>query len=544
MDGKDLKDVDASSHIENAVVPTVQSGTLIDENLVRAENEDKITPYFIFLISVAAIAGFLFGYDTAIIGSALPMVGTDLGHVLDAQEQEIITAGTTIGAIFGALILGGLADKLGRKWSMAIADIAFTIGAVIIAASYSVAQMIVGRLVLGVGVGGAAVIGPLYIAELAPTAVRGRCIGTNAFFIPFGQVVASALGAAFQAKVPYHIGWRLLFALGVVPSMVQLCLMHWLPESPRVLILRGQENNARDALRKIYRGASEEVIDFKLSVVTHYVEATTALQRQYSVRQRATIYWTNKPYRRAIIAVSAVQAFGQLTGFNTLLYYSSTIFGLLGLKNSAAAGLIPASGNAIFLFIGMTVVDRFGRRRLLVTLIPGMIIGLFWAMISFYFLTKDTGGQLDSNHQYNSALVGSVLGAIVLFTCSFGITYSHIVWYQSEFLALEIRAAGSAIATTSCWIANLVVSVAYLSQLESLTAAGTYGFYLALIIIGYIFVILCYPETKGLSIDETSSIFEHGFGVKTADAMLREKNAFRKRLNAANASAPDGGVSA
>lgn len=95
-----------------------------DENLVRAENEDKITPYFVFLISVAAIAGFLFGYDTAIVGSALPMVGSDLGHVLNAQEQEIITAGTTIGAIFGALILGGLADKLGRKWSMAISDIA------------------------------------------------------------------------------------------------------------------------------------------------------------------------------------------------------------------------------------------------------------------------------------------------------------------------------------------------------------------------------------------------------------------------------------
>lgn len=335
-----------------------------------------------------------------------------------------------------------------------------------------------------------------------------------------------------------------LVALGVIPSMVQLCLMHFLPESPRVLILRGQENNARAALRKIYKGASEEVIDFKLSVVTHYVEATTALQRQYTVKERAMIYWTNKPYRRAIIAVSAVQAFGQLTGFNTLLYYSSTIFGLLGLKNSAAAGLIPASGNAIFLFIGMTVVDRFGRRKLLVTIIPGMIIGLFWAMISFYFLTKDTGGQLDSNHQYNSALVGSVLGAIVLFTCSFGLTYSHIVWYQSEFLALEIRAAGSAIATTACWIANLVVSVAYLSQLEALTAAGTYGFYLALIIIGYVFVFFCYPETKGLSIDETSSIFKHGFGVKTADAMLKEKIAFQKRLNAANPSSPDGGVSA
>lgn len=197
-------------------------------------------------------------------------------------------------------------------------------------------------MVLGVGVGGAAVIAPLYIAELAPTAVRGRCVGVNAFFIPFGQVVASALGAAFQAGVANKIGWRVLcksmmpvskgqtltseVGLGVVPSCLQLCLMHFLPESPRVLILRGQQDRAKATLQRIYKGASDEVIDFK---------------------QRVAKYWSHKPYRRAIIAVSGVQAFGQLTGFNTR-YYSSTIFGLLGLKNSAAAGLIPSCLNAAF----------------------------------------------------------------------------------------------------------------------------------------------------------------------------------------------------
>lgn len=249
------------------------------------------------------------------------MVHEDLGHALSASEQEIITAGTTIGAIFGALILGGSADRLGRKWAMAIADIFFTIGAIIIACSYSVAQMVVGPLVLGVGVGGAAVIAPLYIAELAPTAVRGRCIGTNAFFIPFGQTIANAFGAIFQAYVPPHIAWRTLFALGVLPSLIQLGLMHWLPESPRVLVLRGQSDKARETLRVIYRGASEEVIAFKLQIVEQYVAATTELQRDFTFTQRVKMYWTNKAYRRAIIAVSGVQAFGQLTGYvryNTL----------------------------------------------------------------------------------------------------------------------------------------------------------------------------------------------------------------------------------
>jgi SP family myo-inositol transporter-like MFS transporter 13 len=298
--------------------------------------------------------------------------------------MEIITAGTTIGAILGSLVLGSLADKWGRKWTMAVADFFFTAGAILIAASYGVPQMIVGRIVLGVGVGGASVIGPLYIAELAPTAVRGRCIGTNAFFIPFGQVVAAALGAGFQAGVAPNIGWRVLFGLGVVPSIVQLCLMHWLPESPRVLVIRGQTDAARATLRKIYRDASDEIIELKLRIVQDYVDATTTLQRSMTFTQRVKKYWTHKPYRRAIISVSGVQAFGQLNGFNTLLYYSGTIFGLLGIKNSAAGGLIPSCLNCLCCFIGMSVVDRVGRRRLMLIFVPFMMVALVWAIISFH----------------------------------------------------------------------------------------------------------------------------------------------------------------
>jgi SP family myo-inositol transporter-like MFS transporter 13 len=237
------------------------------------------------------------------------------------------------------------------------------------------------------------------------------------------------------------------------------------------------------------------------------------MQREYSLKERTKRFWTHKPYRRAIICVSGVQAFGQLTGFNTLLYYSGTIFGLLGLSNPAAASLIPAGGNALFLvsrifhsppwllfykiqFIGMLVVDRFGRRRLLVTFIPGMIAGLVWVTVTFVFMTRATGNQLDASVTYEMKYVGNVLGALILFTCSFGLTYSHIVWYQSEFLALEIRAAGSAIATTACWVANLIVSISFLSMLNTMTPMGVYGFYLGFITVGYVFVHLCYPETS------------------------------------------------
>lgn len=273
--------------------------------------------------------------------------------------------------------------------------------------------------------------------------------------------------------------------------------MHFLPESPRVLLIRGDEAGARRTYERIYKGASSDVIDFKIMVCKGYVEATTIMQREFTFAQRAKRYWSHKPYRRAIICVSGVQAFGQLTGFNTLLYYSSTIFGLLGLKNSAAAGLIPACLNAAFVFLGSSLVDKVGRRKLMVTFIPGMMIAFVWTIISFHFMTKPTGGLLVAGYDYDKKLVGSVLGSIVAFVIPFGLTYSHIIWYQSEFLALEIRAAGSAISTCSCWIANLVVSVCYLTQLNSLGATGTYGLYLGFVTCGYIFVYFCYPETRG-----------------------------------------------
>ena len=160
-----------------------------------------------------------------------------------------------------------------------------------------------------------------------------------------GQVVASAIGAGF-GNVKHN--WRILFGLGVVPSLIQLGLMHWLPESPRVLIMRGQDDQAMAILRRIYGSASEEILQLKLLIIRNNVEASTQMQRTMSFWTRTKRLWTHKPYRRPIIAVSGLNMFTQLTGFNVFLYYSGTLFGLLGFKNGGLAGLIPAGINALF----------------------------------------------------------------------------------------------------------------------------------------------------------------------------------------------------
>ncbi|KAM0746829.1 putative myo-inositol transporter [Meredithblackwellia eburnea MCA 4105] len=509
------KPVALQQHVEHLEMQGgVDRRGLINEDLVQAENEDKLSGY-----------SFLFGYDTG----ALPLVGTDLGHKLSNSELEIITAGTTIGAIFGSMIIGIYADPLGRRWAMVISDVFFTIGAAVIAASYSVGQMVAGRILLGVGVGGASVIAPLYIAELAPTAIRGRCVGINGFFVPFGQVVASAVASGFTKETKH--GWRILFALGVIPSVIQLCLMHWLPESPRISLIKGRRDEAVASLQRIYKTATPEILALKLRIIEDNIRETSRLQHEMSFRERSKKLWTHKPYRRAIIAVAGVQAFGQLTGYNSLLYYSGTIFGLLGFKNGSAAGLIVSGGNAIFNLLGSNIVDRVGRRRLLLIAVPMFMFSLAWAIASFHFLTQGTGGLLVEGATYPKTAAGSLMGAICCFVIFFGVSLSHLVWYQSEFLPLEIRAAGSAISSTCLWLANLIISVSFLSLLTSLTPMGTYGLYLGFCTVGGIFVYFCYPETKGLSIDETDQLFLDGYGIKKSEQMRAEKLAYKKQLD-------------
>lgn len=162
-------------------------------------------------------------------------------------------------------------------------------------------------------------------------------------------------------------------ALGVVPSVLQLLLFHYLPESPRILILRGDTDGARTVFQHIYPTATPEMIDYKFRVAQEYVTATTALQSETTFWERVKKVWKTGSYRRSITCVSVIQAACQLSGFNTLLYYAGTLFGLLGLSNPALGGLIPASTNAVFVLIGMSLVDKVGRRGLMLFGVPIMV---------------------------------------------------------------------------------------------------------------------------------------------------------------------------
>jgi SP family myo-inositol transporter-like MFS transporter 13 len=321
-----------------------------------------------------AFANNWLGYDTGIISAVLVYLNEDLGKALNASEKELITSITSGGAFIGAVAAGLTADRFGRKIAIYIGCFLFIVGAVLQAAAYSLAQMTVGRLVVGFGVGSAAMIVPLYIAEVAPAKYRGRMIGLDNMSITGGQLVSYGIGAAL-AKVPH--GWRAMVALGAVPAIVLICLLPFCPESPRQLIYHDKHDEAAAVIQRIFPQGTQDQVQKKVRhIAGHVTEAKAVMDGHGELWLIKQLYVVPGNFR-ALVAACGLMAISQLGGFNSLMYYSSTLFALVGFANPVAVGTIIAATNFFFTWVNLMVVDRFGRRRILLS-----------TMVSWHSLTS------------------------------------------------------------------------------------------------------------------------------------------------------------
>lgn len=282
-------------------------------------------------------------HDPGIISAVLVYLGNDLGgHPTTAADKEAITSLCSGGAFIGAIIAGLSADKYGRKVAIYVGCVLFTVGAILQGASYSIAQMVIGRLVVGFGVGSAAMVVPLYIAEIAPSRVRGRLIGLNNMSITGGQVISYGIGAAFA-----HVdnGWRYMVGLGAVPAIILAILLPFCPESPRQLIYHGKLEEAEVVLLKIYKGATIEQVRAKVALIAAACEEAKELNENESRWSKIKQLHTQPSKLRALVVACGLMVISQMSGFNTLMYYSSTLFALVGFSNPVAVGLVVAGTN-------------------------------------------------------------------------------------------------------------------------------------------------------------------------------------------------------
>lgn len=294
----------------------VESQSASDDDLSNIEATATSKAAWLISLTVS-IGGFLFGYDTGYISSVLVTLNDSLGHVLSSSEEELVTSITSGGAFIGSIWAGLAADKWGRKLPIWLACVTFVIGTVLQTAAFSVAQFAVGRFIVGLGVGLAAMIVPLYIGEIAPAQYRGRMIAFNNMSVTFGQLVASALGAGF-AEVKGE-GWRATVCIGAVPPLILAGLLFLCPESPRQLVAHGRVDQADKALLKIYRASTPEQRSNKIKSIQNSLEEVTNSMANEPLWKSFKRIFNTPATGRAVFTACFVMAISQLGGFNTLM---------------------------------------------------------------------------------------------------------------------------------------------------------------------------------------------------------------------------------
>lgn len=534
-------DEEAKSNVEIDDVTRCAAAGEISEFAAVVEGEERTTWFVWLLVCCCTISGLLFGYDTGVISGALVTINGDLGpSELSNGQKEFITSATTLGALLGGLAAGAISDWTGRRPVLGIADVLFMGGAMGQAVSHTVWNMIGCRFLIGIGVGLASCVAPLYIQEISPTRLRGSMVVLNVVMITLGQVIAYGIDAGF-ANV--SAGWRWMVGLGSVPAALQLALLVHLPESPRVLVRRGNMEAARKVLSRVYALASSEQVDLKLKVLHATVKQSIEIANSTTFWQRLGSLFSDPINRRALVIACGMQAFQQLCGFNTLMYYSASLFQEIGFNQPTAVGLIISGTNFLFTLFALNTdvafsgngryIDVVGRRRIMVFSAPGMVFGLALASIAFHYMTIHTGGNLATGVQYPQGWASIVLLSMIIFVASYATGLGNVPWQQGELFSLDVRGIGTSLSTATNWAANLLIGSTYLSLISAITPSGAFGFYAGLCFLGWLFCVCCFPDVSGLSLEEVQRVFKAGYGIKESERLKRAKREIlgKEKLN-------------
>src|ERR671916_130200 len=445
--------------------------------------------------AITATGGLLFGYDTGVISGALLFIRQDFE--LTSFLEGIIVSFLLVGAMVGALSGGPLSDRIGRRPTTLLAAIIFGVGAVAVAFAPSVAFITLGRFLLGLGVGLASMIVPLYIAETAPASRRGALVSLNQLMITIGILLSYIVGVIFT---PIE-GWRWMFGVALLPALILGIGMFMLPESPRWLFEHGRVDKAREVLG---RSRSPEEVDLELREME---EIKRLEQEQARVSYKELL----APYvRPALVIGIGLAIFQQITGINTVIYYAPTILQGVGFSEGgaiAATAVGVGLVNVGFTILAVRIIDRAGRRPLLIVGLIGMTVSL--ALLGVVFATGGAGGAA-------GVLATVCLG---LYIASFAISLGPVFWLMiSEIYPLNIRGKAMSVASLANWGSNWLVALTFPVLLATLGGAGSFWLFAALGVVAWFFVYFRVPETKGTTLEEIEAEVRGVWGPRSSSA--------------------------
>ncbi|KAF0815927.1 D-xylose proton-symporter XylE [Bacillus sp. ZZV12-4809] len=461
--------------------------------------QNRNSLYIGSLTLVAAIGGLLFGYDTAVISGAEKSLEIYLieSMGLGSLAHGATTSSALIGCIIGGLISGYFASKFGRKKSLIAAAVLFFLSALGSAfpeflfftkGEPTISLLLtfnLYRIIGGIGVGLASAVVPMYIGEIAPADIRGRLVSFNQFMIIFGMLVVYFVNWGIASGRPLEwindIGWRYMFASEAIPALAFGLLLLLVPETPRYLAIKNQDNKALDVLTKINGAAEAKTI---LGEIKKSVRASANLPAEKLFA-----------YGKLVIVIGIMlSVFQQFVGINVALYYAPRIFESMGAAKDASMLQTIVMGviNVVFTVVAILTVDKWGRKPLLITGSIGMAIGMF-----------GVAGMAFSN------IIGiGTLIFIIIYTASFMMSWGPICWVLiSEIFPNKIRGQAVAVAVAAQWAANYFISSTYPMMME-FSGGLTYGFYGLMSVLSAIFVWKFVPETKGKTLENMENMWK------------------------------------
>ena len=421
---------------------------------------------------VAALGGLLFGFDTAVIAGATEAL-TTLYH-LSPWSLGVTVTSALVGTIIGSMTAGIPGDAYGRRDSLRVMAVLYVISALGCAFAWNWSALVFFRFIGGLGIGGSSVLGPMYIAEIGPAKMRGRLVGFFQFNVVFGILLAYLSNYIVGTMQLGAAEWRWKLGISALPALLFMAMLFGIPRSPRWLASKGRTEEARDVLRLIgEKDYEQELQEIVASIDTEHHQHDALFSWQYRV---------------PIFLAVTIGMFNQLSGINAILYYLNQIFAQAGFNKVSSDLQAVAIGatNLLFTMIAMTMIDRVGRKKLLLTGAVGTALCL--AGVAGLFIL----------HRHDKLLVCLIVGFMAFFDFSHG---AGLWVYLGEVFPNRVRGKGQSLGSFSHWLMNGIISLGF-----PLVAAKSGGypfvFFSAMMVVQFIVVLLFYPETKGVSLEE------------------------------------------
>ncbi|WCJ33865.1 Major facilitator superfamily protein [Euphorbia peplus] len=475
---------------------------------------------------LASMTSILLGYDIGVMSGAAIYIKDEFK--LSDVQVEVLIGTLNLYSLVGSAAAGRTSDWIGRRYTIVVAGAIFFVGALLMGFATSYAFLMVGRFVAGIGVGYALMIAPVYTAEVSPASSRGFLTSFPEVFINAGIMFGYVSNYGFS-KLPAHLGWRFMLGIGAVPSVFLATIVLLMPESPRWLVLQGRLGDAKKVLDRT--SDSKEEAQARLADIKEaagipqdcnddVVQVKKASQGQGVWRE--LLISPTPAVRHILVCAIGIHFFQQASGIDAVVLYSPRIFEKAGIKSdndkllaTVAVGFVKT----VFILVATFLLDKIGRRPLLLSSVAGMILSL--TTLGFALT------MIDQSHEKLTWAVALSIAMVLAYVAFFSIGMGPITWvYSSEIFPLRLRAQGASMGVAVNRVTSGVISTTFISLYKAITIGGAFFLFAAVAIVAFTFFFTCMPETQGRSLEDMEVLFGHFFSWRKA---LKDENLRRDK---------------